>query len=65
MAIIDTSGREGGGIYSQNEEPELEPSVPPVITDIYDCVISIYDALNNNTDQISVGLTLTLLNLYF
>ena len=52
-----------GDPYSQ-KKPEVEHSVP-LVTDLYGGVISIYTALNNNADQISVGLTLALLNFYF
>lgn len=61
MLILDMTGV--GDPYSQ-KKPEVEHSVP-LVTDLYGGMVSIYNALNNNADQISVGLTLALLNFYF
>lgn len=61
MVIIDMSGRNDP--YTQ-EESEVDSSVL-LITNFYEGLVDIYNTLNNNSDQISVGLTLTLFNFYF
>ncbi|NOQ55504.1 MAG: hypothetical protein GQ477_01720 [Nanohaloarchaea archaeon] len=60
MAVIDMTDK---GPYYPKEQ-ELDSSVP-LITDLYEGMVDLYNTLTNNTDQISVGLTLTLLNFYF
>ena len=61
MVIIDMMDE--GDPYPPKEQ-EIDPSVP-LVTDVYEGLIGIYTALNNNTDQIGVGFALALLNLYF